>query len=282
MSIISVLILSNSLIHTSYTSPVLLSTPAKHFYYDTIYSIVFNDWIFMKKYLPVISLFTAALTACGSGTDHTADDVVRVPVTTATSTASQTPKTTTPTHSLSTKTAKTSVEPSNKRTTPAASPRHSQTKRASRSLTRASLSPTAMSTHVTPKLSSPVKTKPKPVKTTKTTPRAVTSTKPSLKAKPNVVRTTAVAPKPVAQTTTPIVTSSRWDSIARCESGNNWSINTGNGFYGGLQFTQQTWSGYGGLAYAPRADLATREQQIAIAEKVAADVGYGAWPVCGK
>ncbi|MET8010366.1 transglycosylase family protein [Streptomyces sp. NPDC005271] len=71
-----------------------------------------------------------------------------------------------------------------------------------------------------------------------------------------------------------------WDKVAQCESTNNWDINTGNGFYGGLQFTQSTWEAYGGTAYAPRADLATRAQQIAIAEKVLAAQGPGAWPVC--
>jgi LysM repeat protein len=72
-----------------------------------------------------------------------------------------------------------------------------------------------------------------------------------------------------------------WDAIANCESSGNWQINTGNGFYGGLQFTQSTWAGYGGTQYAASADLATREQQIAIAENVLAGQGIGAWPVCG-
>jgi resuscitation-promoting factor RpfA len=71
-----------------------------------------------------------------------------------------------------------------------------------------------------------------------------------------------------------------WDSVAQCESGGNWSINTGNGFYGGLQFTAQTWRAYGGSAYAAYANQASREQQIAIAQKVLADAGPGAWPVC--
>ncbi|NYI04925.1 transglycosylase family protein [Allostreptomyces psammosilenae] len=71
-----------------------------------------------------------------------------------------------------------------------------------------------------------------------------------------------------------------WDRVAACESTNNWQINTGNGFYGGLQFTQSTWEEFGGLEYAPRADLATKEQQITIAEKVLAVQGPGAWPVC--
>ncbi|GAA1884740.1 transglycosylase family protein [Lapillicoccus jejuensis] len=72
-----------------------------------------------------------------------------------------------------------------------------------------------------------------------------------------------------------------WDTVAACESGGNWAINTGNGFYGGLQFTQQTWAGYGGTAYASRADLASRDQQIAIAQRVLQGQGPGAWPVCG-
>ncbi|WP_265444589.1 transglycosylase family protein [Flexivirga meconopsidis] len=73
---------------------------------------------------------------------------------------------------------------------------------------------------------------------------------------------------------------STWDRVAACESGGNWSINTGNGFYGGLQFTKQTWLGYGGGAYAPTANLASKSAQIAIAEKVLASQGPGAWPVC--
>ena len=71
-----------------------------------------------------------------------------------------------------------------------------------------------------------------------------------------------------------------WDRLAQCESGGNWSINTGNSFYGGIQFTHQTWVGYGGQQFAPRADLASKAQQITIAQKVLADVGPRAWPVC--
>jgi resuscitation-promoting factor RpfA len=73
-----------------------------------------------------------------------------------------------------------------------------------------------------------------------------------------------------------------WSGVAQCESGGNWSINTGNGFYGGLQFTQSTWNAYGGQAYASRADLAPASAQIAVAEKVLQGQGIGAWPVCGK
>ncbi|MBD0839766.1 MULTISPECIES: transglycosylase family protein [unclassified Streptomyces] len=71
-----------------------------------------------------------------------------------------------------------------------------------------------------------------------------------------------------------------WDKVAACESTNNWNINTGNGYYGGLQFAQSTWEAYGGTRYAPRADLATKDQQIAVAEKVLDGQGPGAWPVC--
>ncbi|UNO44289.1 transglycosylase family protein [Streptomyces sp. MST-110588] len=73
-----------------------------------------------------------------------------------------------------------------------------------------------------------------------------------------------------------------WGCIAECESGGNWSANTGNGYYGGLQFRQSTWEEYGGLAYAPRADLATREQQILVAERVRESQGWNAWPECAK
>ncbi|MES4904051.1 MULTISPECIES: transglycosylase family protein [unclassified Streptomyces] len=71
-----------------------------------------------------------------------------------------------------------------------------------------------------------------------------------------------------------------WDKVAECESTDNWSINTGNGYYGGLQFSQSTWEAYGGTSFAPRADLASKDQQIAIAEKVLDAQGPGAWPVC--
>jgi hypothetical protein len=73
-----------------------------------------------------------------------------------------------------------------------------------------------------------------------------------------------------------------WAAIAACESGGNWSANTGNGFYGGLQFTEQTWLAYGGGQYAASANLATPAQQIAVAQRVLAAQGIGAWPVCGR
>ena len=70
---------------------------------------------------------------------------------------------------------------------------------------------------------------------------------------------------------------STWDSVAQCESSGNWSINTGNGYYGGLQFSQSTWNAFGGQDYASRADLASKEQQIAVAENVAASRGSSPW-----
>lgn len=80
-----------------------------------------------------------------------------------------------------------------------------------------------------------------------------------------------------------------WDLLASCESGTlgdrnsgNWAINTGNGFYGGVQFWHPTWVDFGGLEFAPRADLATKEQQIIIAERVLAVQGPNAWPMCSQ
>ncbi|MFJ4566803.1 transglycosylase family protein [Streptomyces caelestis] len=71
-----------------------------------------------------------------------------------------------------------------------------------------------------------------------------------------------------------------WDRIAQCESGGNWHISTGNGYYGGLQFAASTWRAYGGIAYAPTADQASKSQQIAVATKVQRAQGWGAWPTC--
>lgn len=105
----------------------------------------------------------------------------------------------------------------------------------------------------------------------------------------NRTRALATAAVLTATTTLPVIVAtqdasaasiSTWDKVAACESTNNWHINTGNGYYGGLQFTQSTWAAYGGLKYASRADLATKQQQINIAEKVLASQGPGAWPVC--
>ena len=75
---------------------------------------------------------------------------------------------------------------------------------------------------------------------------------------------------------------SDWDKLAQCESGGNWGINTGNGFHGGLQFTPSTWASYGGTQYASSPEHASKDQQIAVAEKVLATQGWGAWPSCSS
>ena len=73
-----------------------------------------------------------------------------------------------------------------------------------------------------------------------------------------------------------------WDEVAQCESGGNWKINTGNGYYGGLQFSPRTWTGFGGKTYASKAHRAKKSEQIAIARRVLAVQGRGAWPTCGR
>ncbi|WP_063125309.1 transglycosylase family protein [Nocardia fusca] len=75
---------------------------------------------------------------------------------------------------------------------------------------------------------------------------------------------------------------SDWDRLAQCEAGGNWAINTGNGYHGGLQFSQSTWQANGGGEYAPTANQASREEQIAVAENVLASQGWGAWPSCSS
>ena len=72
-----------------------------------------------------------------------------------------------------------------------------------------------------------------------------------------------------------------WDKVAACESGGDWSINTGNGYYGGLQFSASTWAAFGGTDYASQANQASKSEQIAVAQRTLATQGPGAWPVCG-
>jgi LysM repeat protein len=94
----------------------------------------------------------------------------------------------------------------------------------------------------------------------------------------------AVAGAPMIGLATPAFAASDavWDRVAQCESGGRWDINTGNGFHGGLQFTPQTWKAFGGGEFAPVAYQASREQQIAVAERVLAGQGWNAWPSCSK
>lgn len=107
-----------------------------------------------------------------------------------------------------------------------------------------------------------------------TTTAPPTTAAPTTTAPPTTAAPVTAPPPPV-----PAVTSGVWDQIAQCESGGNWSINTGNGYYGGLQFHLSTWLGAGGADFAPYPHLATREQQIAVAERVVAAAGgsYSAW-----
>lgn len=81
---------------------------------------------------------------------------------------------------------------------------------------------------------------------------------------------------------TPRIQQSAWDPLAMCESSSNWHANTGNGYFGGLQEDMTFWRRYGGTAYAARPDLATRVQQIAVAERGLAVQGWQAWPVCSR
>jgi LysM repeat protein len=120
---------------------------------------------------------------------------------------------------------------------------------------------------------------------------------PSWMAKAALAATGSAAPAPVASANAPSAAApaaqqaadpapassggANWAAIAACESGGNWSANTGNGFYGGLQFTEQTWLAYGGGQYAASANLATPAEQMAVADRVLAAQGIGAWPVCG-
>ena len=93
----------------------------------------------------------------------------------------------------------------------------------------------------------------------------------------------SVATPAPARPAAPAVTydgDSVWDDLAQCESGGNWAINTGNGYYGGLQFSHPTWHGYGGAEFAEYPHQATREQQITVAERLHAARGYQPWPAC--
>ncbi len=97
-------------------------------------------------------------------------------------------------------------------------------------------------------------------------------------ATPRAAPSTRAAPAPSSGPF--VVDEATWDRLAQCESSGNWAINTGNGYYGGLQFDLGTWAAYGGTAFAERPDLATREQQITVAEALYAKRGFQPWPAC--
>jgi resuscitation-promoting factor RpfA len=92
----------------------------------------------------------------------------------------------------------------------------------------------------------------------------------------------AGAPLLVAAPAASAAPDSAWDKLAECESGSRWDINTGNGYHGGLQFSPRTWSAFGGKEFAPVAYQASREEQIVVAERVLAEQGWNAWPVCSR
>ncbi|WP_137725220.1 transglycosylase family protein [Prescottella subtropica] len=95
-----------------------------------------------------------------------------------------------------------------------------------------------------------------------------------------IAATAALVAAPLAMSTgTANAASGNWDAVAQCESSGNWSANTGNGFYGGLQFTASTWQAFGGSGMAHQS---SRAEQIRVAENVLAGQGRGAWPVCGQ
>jgi uncharacterized protein YabE (DUF348 family) len=116
-------------------------------------------------------------------------------------------------------------------------------------------------------------------------PKATAKTTAAAPAKTTVApapKTTTPTPPPASAPAPPVTGALNWDAVAQCESSGNWAINTGNGYYGGLQFNASTWISNGGGVYAPTANLATKAQQIAIATKLYAARGAAPWPTCGK
>lgn len=111
--------------------------------------------------------------------------------------------------------------------------------------------------------------------------RKPSTTKQNIKRATVVTGTAAVAVGTVAFPAS-AAPDTAWDTLAECESGGNWSINTGNGYYGGLQFSQGTWNAFGGQEFAGRADLASRVEQIVVAERTLAQQGWNAWPTCSS
>jgi murein DD-endopeptidase MepM/ murein hydrolase activator NlpD len=98
---------------------------------------------------------------------------------------------------------------------------------------------------------------------------------------PNACDPLTSAPTVPQEVSSPPPTTQDWDGVAKCESGGDWHINNGNGYFGGLQFDPDTWREFGGEEFADTADEATREQQIIVAERVLKVQGPGAWPSCG-
>jgi resuscitation-promoting factor RpfA len=91
-----------------------------------------------------------------------------------------------------------------------------------------------------------------------------------------------VAVIPLSASPAGAATTATWDRLARCESGGNWHINTGNGYYGGLQFSPGTWDAYGGNRFASNAHRATKAEQITVAERLLDARGWSPWPACSR
>jgi resuscitation-promoting factor RpfB len=147
------------------------------------------------------------------------------------------------------------------------------------------VTPPRRSEAVATPLKPPVLPKPSPMGTLSRKVVPIPTRKPDHVSRAN--RTPERTPKPqstprVSAAPEPTTGAGVWDQIAKCESGGNWHINTGNSFYGGLQFTISTWNAFGGQQYASRADLATKSEQIAIAKKTQASQGWNAWPACSR
>jgi resuscitation-promoting factor RpfA len=102
---------------------------------------------------------------------------------------------------------------------------------------------------------------------------------PTTPAQASAMPTTAPPAAPAGAPVTPAATNGPWDRVAQCESNGNWATNTGNGFYGGLQFTASTWRSFGG---AGMPHLASRDEQIAVGTRVLAAQGWKAWPICSR
>lgn len=94
--------------------------------------------------------------------------------------------------------------------------------------------------------------------------------------------TTTTIPRQSTPRTPMVIDGNVWDALAQCECGGNWGCNTGNGYFGGLQFAASSWNGFGGTEFAPMAHMATREQQIVVGERILARMGWGAWPGCAR
>jgi len=110
----------------------------------------------------------------------------------------------------------------------------------------------------------------------------LTTLQPAADLQPATTVAKQAVPVPVAAVPPAAGGTGVWDAIAACESHGNWADNTGNGYYGGLQMSPSIWNNNGGQQYAARPDLATREQQIAVADTIHAKSGYGPWPACAR